>query len=140
MNAARECKRGGVNFTALITSRSGGATCETGIDAGPVAAPTIALCADVALLEPDEFVAVTTTRMVWPTSLAPRRCDWPPWPKSLQLLPAVSQRRHWKEYFVGEFVHVPVVATSSCPSRARPLIAGATVLAGSAAPGWTGPT
>src|SRR4051812_15256947 len=140
MKAARDVSRRGVNFTALITRRSGGETCETGIDAGPAAAPTTAVWAEVALFDPDAFVAVTTTRIVCPTSLEPRRCDWPFWPKSLQLLPALSQRRHWKEYLVGEFVQVPVVATRSWPSRARPLIVGAPVAPGSAAPAWTRPT
>src|SRR5438034_10378841 len=76
--------------------------------------PTTAVWADVADVEPAEFVAVTTTRIVEPTSaetsayvvaVAP--------PMSAQLAPPESQRRHWYEYALGAVpVQVPWEAVS----------------------------
>jgi hypothetical protein len=64
-------------------------------DGGAGAAVTTAVCADDALLEPAEFVPVTATRSVEPTSAATAvyDCDVAPL-MFVQLLPLVSQRRH----------------------------------------------
>ena len=59
------------------------------------AADTTAVCAELALLEPTEFVADTATRNVEPESAATAvyDCELAP-AMSLQLLPDASQRRH----------------------------------------------
>src|ERR671932_2048111 len=68
--------------------------------AGAVAAAvTTAVCAELALLEPTELVAVTVTRSVEPTSaFATRYVCWVAPAMLVQLPPALSQRRHWSAY------------------------------------------
>jgi hypothetical protein len=57
---------------------------------------TAGVCAEVANLEPDEFVAVTTTRMVLPTSLDMSRYVGLFAPETeAHPEPLGSQRRHW---------------------------------------------
>jgi hypothetical protein len=59
-------------------------------------APTTAVGADVAVLEPALFDAVTTTRIVDPTSAADAAYDEPVAPGvAAQLAPPASQRCHW---------------------------------------------
>jgi hypothetical protein len=66
-----------------------------GAVAALAAAATTAVCADVADLEPNEFVAVTTTRIVPPTSAAARTyvAEFAPGTDA-QPDPAALQRRH----------------------------------------------
>src|SRR5947208_13541646 len=100
MKAAREVRRDGVNCTPEMTRRCGSETCDTEIEPGAAAPPTTAVGTDVAFVVPYGLVAATSIRMVWPTSLEPRRCDWPPPPNCEQLFPTESHRSHWKEYLV----------------------------------------
>jgi hypothetical protein len=57
---------------------------------------TISVCAEVADFEPDEFVAVTNTRIVPPASAVVKRyvAEFAP-AIDAQPAPAASQRRHW---------------------------------------------
>src|SRR5437660_5200139 len=53
---------------------------------------------------------------------------------SAQLLPALSQRRHWSASVgVGRPLHVPGEAVSVCPSAGVPLMAGRALLVGATA-------
>src|SRR3954454_14365453 len=121
--------------------RSGSETLEAGIDVAPWAvlpAPagpgceTMPVCADVADVEPLEFVAVTATRSVLSTSAAWTVYVWA-FVSAIggQLLPAVSQRCHWYVYvgFVSLF-QVPVPAVSVWPTCGVPLIVGAAEFTG----------
>ncbi|MGH2973185.1 MAG: hypothetical protein ACRDLE_13820 [Gaiellaceae bacterium] len=82
---------------------------------------------------PPALLAVTTTRMLWPTSafdrvycllLAPEIAPHPP--------PELSQRSQLYAYDVGDPVHLPFEAVSSEPSRAVPEIVGRLVFVGAA--------
>jgi len=80
----------------------------------------LALTADIA------FVAVTTQRIVLPTSAATRV-----YVLDVAPLMFVVTRCHWYVYVgVGTPVQVPVVELNVCPNVAVPVTAGATVLAG----------
>ena len=108
-------------------------------DGAAGAAATTAVCVELALLEPTEFVPVTTTRKVKPTSAATAvyDCELAP-AMSLQLLPDESQRRHWYAYEIGCVPdHVPGSADSTCPACAVPLIVGSAVLLGATGAGAT---
>src|SRR5262249_61598079 len=70
--------------------------------AGAVAgAGTTPVAADVAVVEPPEFVAVTATRRVDPWSAATTLYDAAVAPAmSAQPAPPESQRRHWYAYVI----------------------------------------
>jgi len=109
---------------------------------GVAAALTTAVGTDVALRVPSEFLALTTTRSVFPAStafsvyvlsLAP--------PMLLQLPPSLSHLRHWYVYVIGSVpVHVPLFAVSVCPSVVVPEMVGGAVFVGTADDAaWPGP-
>jgi hypothetical protein len=90
---------------------------------------TTAVAADVAVLDPPSFVAVTTTRSAEPTSAEVR-----PYVKavapamSTQLEPVESQRRHCAAYEIGaDPVQEPVVAVMDLPSSSVPDTVGGAV-------------
>ena len=59
-------------------------------------ATTASVAGDVAVSVPPAFVAVTTTRMAWPTSAGFRSYVAAVAPgMSAQFVPSSSQRRHW---------------------------------------------
>ena len=94
------------------------------------AAATVAVGVVAAVVEPAPFVAVTTARRVVPASAAVSVYDArvaPP--RSVQLAPFVSQRRHWYAYAIaGVPVQVPRSTVRISPSRVVPEIDGAVVL------------
>src|SRR5438477_138264 len=120
-----------------MISRFGRETCATEIvcplpPAG-VAGAMMSVSGVVATAEPREFVAVTTTRIRWPTSAAAtvyRLLVAPP--IGPQLPPAVSQRCHTYENDFGAFVQLPLLAVRTEPSLADPEIEGRDVFAGTA--------
>jgi hypothetical protein len=70
-------------------------TAGAGVEGCDVARTT-AVAADAAVAEPARFVAVTTTRSVWPTSVARKPYVLPLAPTaSVQAAPVWSQRCHW---------------------------------------------
>jgi hypothetical protein len=71
---------------------------------------TTAVATESAVADDAEFVAVTRTRTVEPTSPATSVYVAPVAPAmSTQPAPPVSQRRHWRAYEIGAVpVHVPV--------------------------------
>ena len=82
-------------------------------------------------MEPFTFVAVTTTRTVWPTSAATRTYVELVAPViSAQLAPVVSQSRQRYANEVGLPVQFPVDAASDCPCCAVPAIVGSAVFDG----------
>jgi hypothetical protein len=93
---------------------------------------TAAVCADVAELEPDGLVAVTTTRIVFARSaLAKVYVDAVAPEIDAQLLPCASQLCHWSvNVGVVSLVQVPLPAVSVEPTCGVPLIVGAAVFAG----------
>jgi hypothetical protein len=86
----------------------------------------------VAGVDPPEFAAVTTTRIVDPTSTDASWYVLVVAPViDVQVAPLASHRRHWYVYVTGAVpVQVPVVAVSVCPSCAVPEIVGNEVFAG----------
>ena len=111
----------------LICRRIGGASRSTSIGPVPVGQPavpepcvTTAVCADVAVLEPVVFVAVTATRIVFPLSVL----------VSVYVLcvadaiaahaaPFVSQRCHAYAYVIPVPVHVPGRRSQGLPDDRR---------------------
>src|SRR5581483_6188825 len=86
--------------------------------------------ADVARVEPNEFRARTSTRIVCPTSSVPS-CRVGPVDVSRQSLPEASQRRHWKVNEIGPApVQVPEVALTVSPCLIVPATVGSAVLTG----------
>src|SRR5581483_8175093 len=119
--------------------RAGGVTSATGTGCVPGGQPpsplaTTAVGADVAVVDPLAFVAVTRTRRVWPTSALTTTyvpADAPG--MSVHAPPNRSQRRHWNEkVIVPGPVHVPGLAVSVCPSSGVPVTKGGFVLLGAA--------
>src|SRR3954451_8477517 len=92
-------------------------------------ASTPAVGSDVARAEPATFVAVTTTRTVWPTSAAVATYVRAVAPgMSAQPWPAPSHRRHWYVKAIGVVPrHVPASAVSAAPSRGVPSMLGVAV-------------
>jgi hypothetical protein len=88
---------------------------------------------EVAVPDPELFVAVTMTRSRWPTSAAARvyRLLVAP-PIGAQLPPAVSHRCHTYENDFGAFLQLPLLAVRTEPSVADPEIEGSDVFAGTA--------
>src|SRR5437764_13553179 len=90
--------RDGAIDACVICRRSGGTSAVTAI--GPVAdghplVGTTAVAADVAVVAPSAFRAVTVTRSVWPTSLAVTVSILPVAPEiARQASPVVSCRLH----------------------------------------------
>jgi hypothetical protein len=80
---------------------------------------------EAATAEPPSFDAVTTTRIVPPTSAVVTPYVMPLAPTAAQWRPAASQRCQATAYDVGEFDHVPCEAVSVCPTIAVPDTAGA---------------
>ena len=103
----------------------------------PGATMAIVLVAlDVLSPDPPTFVAVTTTRSVWPASpfASWYDCDVAPL-MSEQFAPLVAHRRQRYAYVIGVVpLHVPVEAFSVQPTAAEPVITGAAVFAGGVAP------
>src|SRR5207253_1916670 len=97
---------------------------------------TTAVRADGTDVEPLPLLAVTTTRIVPPTSPEVTTYDAAVAPAMLaHIAPAESQRCHWYEYVsVPGPLHVPVDAVSVESCVALPEIAGGAVFAGPAAP------
>ena len=101
---------------------------------GPVAEPMTSVGADVADALPSAFVAVTTTRSVWPTSpdvgvyvlLVPAVM-------SPQPLPSDPHRCHWYANDVGVFDQLPSEAVCGDPALGVPLMVGGAVFCGAAA-------
>jgi hypothetical protein len=93
---------------------------------------TAAVCEDVAELAPLGFVAVTTTRMVLPTSvLATVYVDAVAPEIAAQLLPCASQLcQAYVNVGVVSLVHVPVDAVKTLPTCGVPEIDGAAVFVG----------
>jgi hypothetical protein len=96
------------------------------------AATTTLVAADVDELEPAELEAVTTTRIVAPTS-----SELSVYVVGVveltgtQFAPPELQRAHWYPYVSGvEPVQVPGLAVSVCPCCAVPVIAGGLWFAG----------
>jgi hypothetical protein len=98
---------------------------------------TTPVALDATVVEPEEFVAVTRTRMrepasfpvsVWVAFVAPAICA--------QLLPSGSppsapHRTHWYANVIGWVpVQLPVVVESVAPTAAEPVIAGSFELTG----------
>ena len=79
---------------------------------------------DVAGVEPDAFVAVTTQVIAAPESAATKVYV-------LVLVPIlVAPRFHWYAYDIGKLVHVPLVVFNTLPNVVVPLITGVAVLTG----------
>ena len=110
----------------MVVPVTAGATVFAG---GPL---TIALAADSAEDEPAEFVAVTFTRIVEPTSAWTRVYVVPVAPPMLlQFAPPWSHRSHcWANVGAGNPSHVPFAAVSTEPAAAVPLIVGRALLVG----------
>jgi hypothetical protein len=104
-----------------------GSTTSTGL-----VPPTTALASAWDVACPAEFVAVTVARSVCPTSALPTVYDWLVAPEmSEQLLPFVSQRRHWYVYVIGvEPDQLPFDTVSCEPMDADPVIFGSAELVG----------
>src|SRR5260221_10798642 len=80
---------------------------------GVVGAFTTALTSELTVVDPARFVAFTTTRRVWSTSMPRTPYVLPVAPAtSVQFAPAVSQRCHWYENVRAPPVHVPLEAVS----------------------------
>src|SRR5581483_3759441 len=98
---------------------------------GLPAATTSADGADVAVVEPSPFDAVTRNRSVCPSSAEPSWYCVPFAPPIVeQLPPFLSQRSQAYSYFVGLFDQSPRSPLSTCPRRAAPKIRGAEVFEG----------
>jgi hypothetical protein len=117
-----------VEFTCVVPEMVGAC-----VFAGADALETTAVGAEVALMEPSAFFAVTVARSVWPTSadcavyvfaVAP--------PIAVQLSPFLSQLLHAYAKLVGLPVHVPSEAVSVDPSCGVPETVGVPVLLGAA--------
>jgi hypothetical protein len=96
---------------------------------------TTAVGADDSDALPALFVAVTTTRIVWPASAAPTAyvCAFAP-EIGEHAPPVESQRRHANAYVIGAVpLQLPADALSVCPIAAVPEIAGGELLTGAAA-------
>jgi hypothetical protein len=126
-----------MNEAAATTSRSGGDTRSTGIETTPTDGAMTAVGRESTPADPYWFVARTLTLIERPTSLEPSACVCASAPKSSQLLPALSQRRHWNSNRVGELDHEPVEAVRVCPSRSVPAIVGSAVFTGGGPAGAT---
>ena len=88
------------------------------------AASTTEVCADVATASPSAFRAVTSTRIVEPTSLLVSACVAAP-ASATHAAPVPSQRRHIRvKVIVGVPDQAPFVALRIWPSRAAPEMAG----------------
>ena len=98
---------------------------------------TVAVCVEVAGAPvPEALVALSRTRMLWPTSAAasrygfPSRRRWGSIPTRTCCSPS-----HWSAIDVGLNDHSPCVTVSVCPCSARPEMAG-----GVLSPGLSGVT
>jgi hypothetical protein len=121
----------------FTTSRFGSTTDDAATVCwfAPETAPafvTAAVCAEVADVEPLEFVAVTLTRIVFA-----RSPDWTTYVCEValeiaaQLLPWASQLCHWYVIVgVVSLVNVPGDAVSVWPTCGVPLTVGGAVLVG----------
>ena len=117
-----------------MTPGAGVCGCGSGCGCGlPV---TTAVAGDVASVLPPGPVAVTTTRMVEPTSAATRSYVGPVAPgMSTQAAPVASQRCHWRVRVIGPLpVQVPSSAVSVSSSRGVPVIAGSAEGSGAVGP------
>ena len=107
----------------------------SGFGSGLGAASMTAVTADGADRLPEAFVAVTTTRIVKPTSAAVRSWVPPVAPgMSTHPVPAALQRCHWWVVVTGALPpQVPSSAVNLLSSRGVPLIAGGVPATGGAA-------
>ena len=98
----------------------------------PVLVVTVEVSLDSAVATPPEFVALTWTRIVRPTSaVLGMYVDAVAPVMVTQFSPFVSQRRHWYVYVIGSVpVQVPVVAERTLPTRASPVTLGSVELRG----------
>jgi len=98
---------------------SAGSTVFTG-----AAASTTTVCADVAIAWPSALCAVTSTRIVAPTSVLVRVCVAAP-ASPAQAAPPASQRRQLRVNVNGAVPdQAPSVALRICPSRTVPEMTG----------------
>jgi hypothetical protein len=89
------------------------------------------VAADLAVVEPAAFVAVTLTRRVEPASaLTIWYAEFVAPPIAVQLPPPGPHRSHAYAYDVGDPVHVPTLALRVMPTMGVPEIVGAAVLTG----------
>ena len=103
--------------------RGGPVTTGSTVFAG-AAGSTIAVCAEVATASPSVLRAVTSTRIVAPTSLLVSVCVAAP-ASGVQAAPAPSQRRHMRVKVTGAApVQEPFVALRIWPSRTVPATSG----------------
>jgi hypothetical protein len=92
------------------------------------------VAAEVAVLLPSLFVAVTATFSVWSTSPETTRYVFDVAPEiGLQFAPEASHCCHWYEKLAGEFAQLPLSAVKSLPSAGWPEIVGAELDCGAAA-------
>jgi hypothetical protein len=93
--------------------------------------------AELTVLAPATFVAVTATRIRVPTSVEVSVYAAPVAPAiAAQVVPARSQRRHWWVYIIGDVPdHVPVSAVSVEPAVVPPTTIGDVVFVGGVATG-----
>ena len=122
------CARDRVEPTTASPLIAGGATLAGG--AG-TARPITAVAADVALLEPPSFVAVTTASSTEPASLSVRVYDVPLTSAIAEHAdPSARHRCHTTASAACGSLHVPVLTDSVDPTSGSPTIAGRTELAG----------
>src|SRR4051812_10537855 len=104
----------------------------------PTPAATTSVAVEVADADPAVFVALTTTRIVCPTSLARRRYVGSSAPSiSMQAAPDALQSSHWYVNDVGLPDQVPVAAESVWPCLGVPVIFGSVRFAGGTPPAVT---
>jgi hypothetical protein len=101
---------------------------------GAFADEITSVAAEVAVLFPSVFVAVTATFSVWSTSPEATWYVFDVAPEiGLQLAPDASHCCHWYEKPVGEFAQLPLFAVKVLPSLGCPEIVGAELDCGAAA-------
>src|SRR5690348_11649118 len=91
---------------------------------------TTAVGVDAAAVDPAEFLAVTVTTSVWPTSLSVGTYDFLIAAAIVRQAPSASHRLHPYENVVGDPVQVPRVATSFWPTSAVPVMVGGVTFLG----------
>src|SRR5262245_36078959 len=109
----------------------GGSTFTGSPDPDEVAPPTTTVCTLVAIVAPCAFVAVSSSRIVDPTSAACTTYVVPVAPPmSEHDAPDALQRRHFLVTDVGAPFHDPATAVGVAPSTGVPVIRGSCVFAG----------
>jgi hypothetical protein len=117
------------------TPQKYGATVFTGAGPPPPAAATDAVAAELADDEPPAFVAVTTERIVLPTSLPASVYELPVAPEiPTQPAPELLQSSHWYPKPDGLPDQPPLLVDSVWPCTACPVTTGTDVLDGADTP------